>query len=152
MFNNNYGEFTERIDVMDIDNRNMMTPQSVTQAVLNYDIADAHGQEDLLYQPRSAPVGNYKFFNTDVAYPMKRNIMNLEDFPDYSDEILSDYKIAQMLGKPMEMPNVVDLDTSPNYVDFIKESIVSQIRSENEFDVNAQSSLQKILDWEKQFE
>jgi len=144
--NNNYNEFTERVSGMGRDTIDY------TQAILNYELDDPHGAEDLLYQNYSAPVGNYKFYNTTVANPMKKNILALQDFPDYSDEVLSDYKLAEIMGKPMEFPDIIDLDTSPDYVDFIKKSIITQIQSENEFNVDAQSGIQKILDIQKLIE
>ena len=53
-----------------------------------------------------------------------------------------------MLGKQIDIPSIVDLDTAPDYVDFIKNSIKNIISSESEFSmVNAE-----ILENLKQFQ
>ena len=71
-----------------------------------------------------------------ITNPIKKGNTSLTSFPDYSDEVMSDFRLAQMLGKPMEIPAVVDLDTADDYVNFIKNTIKNVIASENEFNIS----------------
>ena len=106
------------------------------EALDNVDIADPHRRADELDDINTAPVVNAPLYDTSITNPIKKSNKALNDFPDYSDEVMSDYRLSQLLGKPMEIPSVVDLDTADDYVDFIKNSIKNIIASENEFNIS----------------
>jgi hypothetical protein len=114
----------------------VFTDLDVAQALDNYDIADPHRREDELDDKRTAPIVNAPLYDTSITNPIKKSEISLGDFPDYSDEILSDYKMAILLNKPVPAPDVADLDTDPDYVKFIKNSIKNIIQSEGEFNLN----------------
>jgi hypothetical protein len=105
------------------------------QALDNYDQADPHRRADEIDDRFTAPVVNAPLYDTSITNPIRASNKNIDEFPDFSDEVMSDYRMALMLGKQVEIPRVVDLDTAPDYVDFIKNSITSVIRSENEFNI-----------------
>jgi hypothetical protein len=106
------------------------------EALDNFDIADPHRRQDEFDDINTAPVVNAPLYDTSITNPIKKSNTSLASFPDYSDEVMSDFRLAQMLGKPMEIPSVVDLDTADNYVDFIKNTIKNVIASENEFNIS----------------
>lgn len=106
------------------------------EALDNFDIADPHRRQDEFDDINTAPVVNAPLYDTSITNPIKKSNTSLTSFPDYSDEVMSDFRLAQMLGKPMEIPSVVDLDTADNYVDFIKNTIKNVIASENEFNIS----------------
>jgi len=106
------------------------------EALDNFDIADPHRRQDEFDDINTAPVVNAPLYDTSITNPIKKSNTSLTSFPDYSDEVMSDFRLAQMLGKPMEIPAVVDLDTADNYVDFIKNTIKNVIASENEFNIS----------------
>jgi len=106
------------------------------EALDNFDVADPHRREDEFDDINTAPVVNAPLYDTSITNPIKKSNTSLTSFPDYSDEVMSDFRLAQMLGKPMEIPAVVDLDTADNYVDFIKNTIKNVIASENEFNIS----------------
>jgi len=106
------------------------------EALDNFDVADPHRRQDELDDINTAPVVNAPLYDTSITNPIKKSNTSLTSFPDYSDEVMSDFRLAQMLGKPMEIPAVVDLDTADNYVDFIKNTIKNVIASENEFNIS----------------
>jgi hypothetical protein len=113
------------------------------EALDNFDIADPHRRQDEFDDINTAPVVNAPLYDTSITTPIKKSNTSLTSFPDYSDEVMSDFRLAQMLGKPMEIPAVVDLDTADNYVDFIKNTIKNVIVSENEFNINNSEILEK---------
>ena len=106
------------------------------EALDNFDINDPHRRQDEFDDINTAPVVNAPLYDTSITNPIKKSNTSLTSFPDYSDEVISDFRLAQMLGKPMEIPAVVDLDTADNYVDFIKNTIKNVIASENEFNIS----------------
>jgi len=106
-----------------------------TEALDNYDNADPHRRADELDDRYTAPVVNAPLYDTSITNPIKASNKGLDEFPDYSDEVMSDYRMAMMLGKQIDIPRVIDLDTAPDYVEFIKNSITNIIRSENEFNI-----------------
>lgn len=108
----------------------------IHEALDNFDYADPHRRADELDDQDTAPRVNAPLYDTSITNPMKSTNKYLGDFPDYSDEVMSDYRLAMMLGKPIDIPAVVDLDTAPDYVDFIKNSITNLIKSENEFNID----------------
>jgi hypothetical protein len=57
---------------------------------------------------------------------------------------MSDYQMMRMLGKDIDVPSIVDLDTAPNYVGFIKNSIKNIIRSETEFNISNSEILERL--------
>lgn len=112
------------------------TPLEWGQVLDTFDPADPHRRADELDDIDTAPVVNAPLYDTSITNPIRKTNKGLMDMPDYSDEVMSDYRLAQLLGKPMEIPAVVDLDTAPDYVDFIKNSIKNIIQSENEFNIS----------------
>lgn len=113
----------------------------VGESLDNYDPADPHRRADEFDDKNTAPLFNQPLYDTSTTTPIVDSNMGLSNLPDYSDEILSDYRISQMLGKPIEVPNVVDLDTAPDYVNFIKNTIKNVIASENEFNIDGKENL-----------
>lgn len=109
--------------------------QLFVEALDNYDYADPHRRADELDDKNTAPQVNAPLYDTSITNPIKTSNINILEFPDYSDEVMSDYKLSLMLGKQPDIPVVIDLDTAPDYVDFIKNSIASLIKSENEFNI-----------------
>ena len=108
----------------------------VAEALDNYDVADPHRRADELDDRKTSPIVNAPLYDTSITTPLKKSNMSLQNFPDYSDEVLSDYKLAILLNKPVPAPDVADLDTDPDYVKFIKNSIKNIIQSEGEFNLN----------------
>jgi len=102
-------------------------------ALDNYDIADPHRRADEFDDKHTAPLGNQPLYDTSTSTPIKLTNLSLTEFPDVSDEVMSDYKIQKMLGKDIEVPQFVDLDTAPNYVQFIKNTANSLAASALEF-------------------
>ena len=117
-------------------------------ALDNYDIADPHRRQDEIDDRNTAPIVNAPLYDTSITNPIEKSNIGLTNFPDYSDEVLSDYKMAQILGKPVPQESIVDLDTAVDYVDFIKNSIKNIIASENEFNIDnseIQSRMKTVL-------
>jgi len=102
-------------------------------ALDNYDPADPHRRQDEFDDKHTAPLGNQALYDTSTSTPIKLSNLSLTEFPDVSDEIMSDYKIQKMLGKDIEVPQFVDLDTAPNYTQFIQNTANSLIDSSMEF-------------------
>lgn len=120
----------------------MFNSRVVSQALDNYDPADPHRRADEFDDEYTAPQVNKPFYDTSTVVPLTEEDSNISlvTLPDYSDEVISDFQIQRMLGKPINMENVVDLDTEPNYVNFIKNTIKNVIQSENEFNIDAVES------------
>jgi hypothetical protein len=113
--------------------------QVFSEALDNFDIADPHRRADEFDDKDTAPQVNAALYDTSITNPIKQSNKNLSDFPDYSDEVMSDYQMMRMLGKTIDVPSIVDLDTAPDYSAFIKNSIKNIIKSETEFNlVNAE--------------
>jgi len=108
----------------------------VAEALDNFDVADPHRRADELDDKKTSPIVNAPLYDTSITTPLKKSNVSLQNFPDYSDEVLSDYKLAILLNKPVPAPDVADLDTDPDYVKFIKNSIKNIIQSEGEFNLN----------------
>jgi hypothetical protein len=104
-------------------------------ALDNYDLADPHRRADEFDDAHTAPKGNQPLYDTSTSTPIVASNIALTDFPDISDEIMSDYKIQKMLGRDPEVPTFSDLDTAVDYVQFIKNTVASLAASEGEFDV-----------------
>jgi hypothetical protein len=117
----------------------------VAEALDNYDVADPHRRADELDDKRTAPIVNAPLYDTSITNPIKVSELSLESFPDYSDNVISDYKLALILGKPVPSPNVADLDTDPDYVKFIKNSIKNIIQSESEFNLNRNKVTSELM-------
>ena len=103
-------------------------------ALDNYDLADPHRRADEFDDAHTAPKGNQPLYDTSTSTPIVASNIALTDFPDISDEIMSDYKIQKMLGRDPEVPTFSDLDTAVDYVQFIKNTVASLAASEGEFD------------------
>ena len=108
--------------------------KAVGVALDNFDPADPHRRADEFDDTHTAPKVDQPLYDTSVAAPIVASNLALDDFPDISDEILSDYKIQKMLGRDIEVPKFVDLDTAPDYVQFIKNTVASVAASEGEFE------------------
>jgi hypothetical protein len=111
-------------------------------ALDNFDPADPHRRADELDDPVTKPLVNQPLYDTSIANPIKDSNLSLEDFPDKSDEFMSDFRMAQMLGKPLPTEVIVDIDTTPDYDTFIKNSIKNILKSENEYSIS-NSTLQE---------
>lgn len=116
----------------------------IEHALDNFDPYDPHRRADEIDDPITAPLVNQPLFDTSVVNPIKDSDISLLDFPDYSDEVMSDFRMNQMLGKRMPTEAVVDLDTSADYDEFVKNSIKNVIKSENEYNIR-NTSLQEGL-------
>lgn len=113
--------------------------QVFSEALDNFDIADPHRRADEFDDKDTAPQVNAALYDTSITNPIKQSNKNISEFPDYSDEVMSDYQMMRMLGKTIDVPSIVDLDTAPDYSAFIKNSIKNIIKSETEFNlVNAE--------------
>lgn len=132
------------MDLSDFVQPLLFTAIEFDRALDIMDIADPHGRADELDDINTAPVVNAPLYDTSITNPIIKSNKYISDFPDYSDEVMSDFRLAQLLGKPMEIPSVVDLDTSDNYVDFIKNSIKNVIASENEFNISNAEIADKV--------
>lgn len=85
------------------------------------------------FQDHEPELANQSFQDVNLMLHHKK-IYTLDELPDESDEILSDYKLKTLLGTASGAPpTFVDLDTAPDYVDFVKNSIKNMLASENEF-------------------
>jgi hypothetical protein len=113
-------------------------------ALDNFDPADPHRRADEIDDVSTAPVVNQPLYDTSKVNPMKDSNLSLEDFPDKSDEFMSDFKMAQMLGKPLPTEVIVDIDTTKDYDLFIQNSIKNILKSENEYNIR-NSTLQEGL-------
>ena len=63
----------------------------VAEALDNYDVADPHRRADELDDRKTSPIVNAPLYDTSITTPLKKSNMSLQNFPDYSDEVLSDY-------------------------------------------------------------
>ena len=118
--------------------------QVFSEALDNFDIADPHRRADEFDDPDTAPQVNAPLYDTSITNPIKESNKNISQFPDYSDEVMSDYQMMRMLGKDIDVPSIVDLDTAPNYVGFIQNSIKNIIKSETEFNIANSEILEKL--------
>ncbi len=64
-----------------------------TEALDNFDRADPHRRADEFDDKYTAPVVNAPLYDTSITNPIEKSNIGLTNFPDYSDEVLSDYKI-----------------------------------------------------------
>ena len=118
--------------------------QLFSEALDNFDIADPHRRADELDDDNTAPQVNAPLYDTSITNPIKESNKNISEFPDYSDEVMSDYQLQRMLGKQIDVPSIVDLDTAPDYVDFIQNSIKNIIKSETEFNISNSEILENL--------
>ncbi len=73
----------------------------------------------------------------ETSFQTQGEHKSLSDLPDYSDEVISQYYFDALNGRdPSDIPQVVDLDTEPDYVNFVKKSISNMLKEENEFSTN----------------
>jgi len=118
----------------------------ISDALDNYDIADPHRRADEFDDKHTAPLVNQPLYDTSTSTPIHASTTNLSDFPDISDQIFSEYKKKKMLGQPVgSIDNFVDLDTAPDYVNFMKNITKLTIQSENEFSTDNISTLSNML-------
>lgn len=104
-------------------------------ALDNFDPADPHRRADEFDDPVTKPLVNQPLYDTSIANPIKDSNLGLDDFPDKSDEFMSDFQMARMLGKPLPTDVVVDIDTTPDYDVFVKNTIKNLLKSENEYNI-----------------
>lgn len=62
-----------------------------------------------------------------------RHYKGITPYPDFSDIKISQQNLKKLLDPNYVGTQIIDLDTSENYVDFIKQSNANMISSENEF-------------------
>lgn len=124
--------------------------QVFSEALDNFDIADPHRRADEFDDKDTAPQVNAALYDTSITNPIKQSNKNISDFPDYSDEVMSDFQMMRMLGKTIDVPSIVDLDTAPDYSAFIKNSIKNIIKSETEFNLVNAEVLENLKDTLKQ--
>lgn len=82
---------------------------------------------------------NYQDFEQEKK---QKEINDLSNYPDYSDNIINDYIMSRLKGIEQAPPMVIDLDTAPDYVDFVNLSIKNMLEYENLF--NEQSQFERI--------
>lgn len=120
--------------------------KTVSVSLDNFDNADPFRMVDPIDNENTAPLVNAPFYDTSKETPIKKSNIGLDDLPDYSDEMISDYEIRRMLGQNVEsMENIVDLDKADNYVAFIKNTIKNVIASESEFNIDRQEVMDNLL-------
>lgn len=110
--------------------------KAVSQALDTYDPADPHRRDDEFDDPDVKQNVVMPLYDLSIVNPVNASNLSLSEFPDYSDKVLSDYKIQKMLGRDIAMPAFVDLDTADNYVGFIQNSVKNVLASENEFNMD----------------
>jgi len=67
---------------------------------------------------------------------------DLTDYPDYSDLVYNDYMMNYLRGIDQPQPDFIDLDTAPDYVQFVNNSVKNMLDFENLF--NDQTVYQQI--------
>lgn len=82
----------------------------------------------------TSPAVNVALYDTSRAQPELINATYLGDYPDISDEIMTDYKFRKLMGEDVAVPMFVDLDTAEDYVQFTKNTAGGILASETEFD------------------
>lgn len=103
--------------------------------------------EDNPHQTKDSLDGNGQpsvdgpLFNMTKSEPMPVDAKSAADFPDASDEIMTDYAFRRLMGEEVEIPKFVDLDTSKDFVKFTQNSLGSSLASEREFDSGVDQSL-----------
>jgi hypothetical protein len=107
---------------------------ALDNALDNFSKDNPHHQPDI--DDPMTPKVNAKFYDTSIANPMHGASSSLEDFPDYSDKVISDYRLQKMLGRDVPDPSIIDLDTSDDYVGFLKNTIKNVLSSESEFNID----------------
>jgi len=78
------------------------------------------------------------FLDFEQEKQYKKEVKDLADYPDYSDEVINDYLMNRLKGIEKPVPQIVDLDTAPNYVDFVNISIKNMLDFENQFNERSQ--------------
>jgi hypothetical protein len=101
-----------------------------------------HGEDELTGD--SSPVVDGPIFNITTGQTTKIDTRNLADFPDVSDEIMTDYRFRMMMGEDVQIPKFVDLDTAEDFVEFTKNTLGNILASEQEFDA-APSTSENLL-------
>ena len=89
--------------------------------------------DDNPFQSKDTLTGNGQpavdgpLFNITTGQYTKIETKNLADFPEISDEIMTDYKFK------VQLPKFVDLDTAADFVQFTKNALGNILESEQEF-------------------
>ena len=102
------------------------------RALERYSEDNPHQTKDTL-EGDGKPRVDAPLFNMTKSEPLPVDAKSAADFPDMSDEIMTDYRFRRMMGEEVEIPKFVDLDTAEDFVQFTKNSIGGSIASEQEF-------------------
>jgi len=123
--NDDYNKLIDSLDVSEMD-----------QLMLALDTNDPnpHGND---FEVDDRDVQTYVLDYNQEDKDFNKEVRDLSDYPDYSDKVINDYLMNQINGIERPVPPVVDLDTAPNYVDFVNLSIKNMLQFENEFNENA---------------
>lgn len=132
--NEDYNELVDSLDVTEMD-----------QLLLALDANDPnpHGNA---FEVDDRDVETYVLdYNQQDLY-FNKEVKDLSDYPDYSDQVINDYLMERINGIEKPPPQFVDLDTAPNYVDFVNLSIKNMLDFENQFNQNTKyEQLRKLL-------
>lgn len=103
--------------------------QEIMDMALDSIRPDPHGNDFDITDPI---INNLEMnFNNEKTY--KKKVIDLADFPDFSDKEITDYLMNKMKGIETLQTPVIDLDTAPNYVDFVNLSIKNMQQFDNQF-------------------
>lgn len=114
---------------MSIPTREMLELRTFEQILDRTDPADPHQNQFEIQDPAVNP----QMDTPEITVAFKDEFTTLKNLSDFSDE-----HVEEMLMRRLKNPNAlvdtfIDLDTAPNYVDFVKNSIKNMIAEENEF-------------------
>jgi len=124
--NEDYNNLIESLDVGEMDN---------LLIALDMNDPNPHGN-DFEVDDRDIETNFLDFEQQNTQE--NKEVKDLSDYPDYSDKVINDYLMNQLKGIEKPPPMVVDLDTAPNYVDFVNLSIKNMLEFENEFNEKGQ--------------
>ncbi len=128
-----------------IDLVNSLDNNEMDQLLLALDTIDPnpHGND---FEVDDREVESYVQDYDQQYLTANRPVHDLSDYPDYSDQIMNDYIMSQLKGDEKPVPQIVDLDTAPNYVDFVNVSIKNMLEFENMFNENTKyEQLRQLL-------
>lgn len=125
--NEDYNKLVEQLTIGEMDNLLIALDMNEQE--------NPHG-DDFEIDDRDIET-NFLDFEQQNLYRNKE-IKDLSDYPDYSDEAINDYLMNRLKGIEKPPPQVVDLDTAPNYVDFVNLSIKNMLDFENQFNEKSQ--------------
>jgi hypothetical protein len=103
------------------------------QDAFRYD--DPHMSAYEIEDPDTRPLIHAPFTNlhSGISRQMiKRPVRDLTSFGDYSDAIIATNRVRQMTGRPLV--GFVDLDTAPDYTDFVRVMAQNVAAAEADFD------------------